>query len=70
MFVARASAVAQLLARHRALRDAIADGADDHGEAMDRGLESLNRLILDVRAGRVDVFQLGGTQVVEFVIKT
>ena len=54
----RGSAVTYLLARRRAWFAAIADTSRGNIEMESREIEQIERLILDVRAGRVRAFEL------------
>ncbi|MGF6530290.1 hypothetical protein P3T20_001064 [Paraburkholderia sp. GAS206C] len=57
-FMRRGSAVTYLLARRRAWFAAIADTSRGNIEMESREIEQIERLILDVRAGRVRAFEL------------
>jgi hypothetical protein len=57
-FMRRGSAVTYLLERRRAWFATIADTPSGNLEMESRELEKIERLILDVRAGRVRAFEL------------
>jgi hypothetical protein len=57
-FMGRASAVTYLLESRRAIFEKIADSLTGNVETESRELEQIDRLILDVRAGRVQAFEL------------
>jgi hypothetical protein len=67
-FMSRASAVTFLLESRRAMFAKISDSAFGDVETESRELEEIDRLILDVRAGRVCVFQLKQPRAVEIFV--
>ncbi|MFL9911202.1 hypothetical protein [Paraburkholderia sp. RL17-337-BIB-A] len=58
LFLRRASAVSYLLNRRRALLEGIAVTPSGNADSEFQGVELIERLILDVRAGRVHAFGL------------
>ena len=68
MFMTRVDAIANLMARRQSLQRAIDGRAKDNRAAMLRDLDSVNQLVLDVRAGRTKVFHTDATHSTEIVV--
>lgn len=68
MFMSRTAALAYLIGRRRDLQEAMGGRSGANVEATHRDLESIDRLILDVRAGRVTVFPLDSEHASEVVV--
>jgi hypothetical protein len=67
-FLTRVRAVAYLLAVRRAMPDQIDDLRVGEADVRLQELDTLNRLILDVRAGRICEFRLDKPPAIEVVI--
>ncbi|MBC8738564.1 hypothetical protein F6X40_17540 [Paraburkholderia sp. UCT31] len=58
MFVSRRRAVQELVTRRRLLTEELEQAKPPDCAALENGISDLERLILDVRAGRLNVFEL------------
>jgi hypothetical protein len=67
-FMRRGSAVILLLYRRREWQGKIAAIASGNVERETREIESIDRLILDIRAGRVRTFELTHPGAVEVIV--
>ncbi len=68
----RASAIGYLLARRRQLVERKRD-AGTRGDAEfngDQEIAQLDRLVFDVRAGRIHAFRLAGPESIEIIVTT
>ncbi len=67
-FMTRARAVAYLLVMRRAMPDGIDNLLVDEADSRLQELDMLERLLLDVRAGRIREFRLNEPEAVEIVV--
>lgn len=67
-FMTRASAVAYLLGLRRAMPDGIVDLRVGEADVRMQEVDMLDRLLLDVRAGRIREFRLDKPEAIEVVV--